>query len=277
MKAWVGTNEGGSLVDARRAAISILDHGFTVADGVFETLKVVDGTPFALSRHLRRLRRSVEAMQLPQPEDAWIRRAVDEVISGNEAMALGRLRITYSAGIAPLGSDRGDASATLAVAMASAVPWPMTTTAITVPWARNERSPIAGVKSTSYAENVIALRQAHALGASEALFANTRGELCEGSGTNVFVVVDGELLTPSLGSGCLAGITRELVLEWSPGKEGDLPMSVLAQADEVFLTSSTRDVHPVRVLDGRDLGEPGPITTEVAAIFRARAASDCDP
>ena len=277
MKAWVGTSEGGALLDAASASISILDHGFTVADGVFETLKVADGTPFALTRHLRRLGRSSQAMHLPEPDEGWIRRAVDEVVQGNEPIALGRLRITYTAGIAPLGSDRGDAPCTLAVALATTHPWPATTSAITVPWARNDRSPIVGVKSTSYAENVIALQHAHAKGASEALFANTRGDLCEGTGTNVFLVIDGELLTPSLGSGCLAGIPRELVLEWSGAREVNLPIDALARADEVFLTSSTRDVHPISTLDGRDLGDPGPITLEVAATFRARAASDCDP
>lgn len=276
MKAWVGTADQGGLVDAAGASVSILDHGFTVADGIFETLKVVEGNPFAFTRHLRRLARSAAAMELPQPDEEWIRRAVQEVLAGNPYLPLGRLRITYTAGIAPLGSDRGDASATLAVAIAPASPWPPTARAITVPWARNDRSPIVGVKSTSYAENVIALRQAHARGASEAIFGNTRGELCEGTGTNVFVVLDGQLLTPPLTSGCLAGITRELVLEWSAGKEQALPMEVLKQAEEVFLTSSTRDVQPVDTIDGRSLGEPGPITLEVSAAFRRQSSHRLD-
>ena len=84
-----------------------------------------------------------------------------------------------------------------------------------MPWVRNERSATAGLKTTSYAENVVALDRAHAEGGSEALFANTRGELCEGTGSNVVVVVDDELVTPPLSSGCLAGITRELLLEWA--------------------------------------------------------------
>lgn len=277
MKAWVGTVGEGGLVDAAGASVSILDHGFTVADGIFETLKVVDGIPFALTRHLRRLASSAAAMDLPQPNDGWIRHAVQEVLDGNPHLALGRLRITYTAGIAPLGSDRGDASATLAVAMAPATPWPPTASAITVPWARNERSPIVGVKSTSYAENVIALRQAHSRGASEAIFGNTRGELCEGTGTNVFVVLHGELLTPPLTSGCLAGITRELVLEWSAGKEQVLPLEVLERAEEVFLTSSTRDVQPVTTIDGRALGEPGPLTREVSVAFHRHATQGLDP
>lgn len=277
MKAWVGTAEHGQLLDDHVAAISILDHGFTVADGIFETLKVVDSVPFALTRHLRRLRRSAAAMDLTIPTDDVVRHAVLQVLDANDIGALGRMRITCTAGVAPLGSDRDDALTTLVIAMALAKPWPDTTSAVTVPWTRNERSAIAGVKSTSYAENVLALRRAHLAGASEAIFANTRGELCEGTGTNVFVVADGELLTPPLASGCLAGITRELVLEWSGAREETLPLEVLQIADEVFLTSSTRDVHPLARIDDRDLAAPGPMTAQVAAVFRAQSDADLDP
>ena len=83
-----------------------------------------------------------------------------------------------------------------------------------VPWVRNERSAVAGLKTTSYAENVVALAYAKERGAIEAVFANTRGELCEGTGSNVFVVRDGVVWTPPLDSGCLAGITRALAVEW---------------------------------------------------------------
>jgi len=277
MRAWVGTGGKGCLVDPQGPAISLLDHGFTVADGVFETLKVIDGVPFALTRHLRRLGRSAQAMHLPPPEESWVREAVGEVLADADPMAHGRLRITYTSGIAPLGSDRGDASPTLTVAVMASVPWPATTTAVTVPWTRNERSAITGVKSTSYAENVVALHRAHAQGASEALFADTRGRLSEGAGTNVFVVLSGELLTPSLACGCLAGITRELLLEWTTARECELPIEALGDAEEVFLTSSTRDVHPVTRIDARTFPGPGPITGDVRATFTSRAGADPDP
>jgi len=277
VKAWVATGEGGRLVGDADPAISVLDHGFTVADGIFETLKVVDGVPFALTRHLRRLCRSAEMMVLPPPDPDRVRFAIHQVLAANEPLERGRLRITYTAGIAPLGSDRGQAPPSLVVALAATTAWPSTTTAITVPWSRNERSPLVGVKSTSYAENVMALRFAHDRGGSEAVFADTRGRLSEGTGSNVFVVVDGELLTPSTSSGCLAGITRELVLEWSSAVERDLPIEVLAMAQEVFLTSSTRDVHPVARIDDCALVAPGPVTAEVAAAFRTRAKGDLDP
>ncbi len=259
MRTWVGNRSGGAIVDAADARVSVLDHGFTVADGVFETLKVTASGPFALTRHLRRLAASAQALGLVAPDDDVVRGAVAAVVSANEAeiAGLGRLRITYTGGVAPLGSDRGDAVPTLVVAMAAASPWPATTTVATVPWTRNEQSALAGVKSTSYAENVIALHRAHGMGASEAILANTRGELCEGTGTNVFVVVDGQVLTPPLSSGCLAGITRELVLEWFDATEQVLPLDVLTTADEVFLTSSTRNVHPVVKADDPGLARGG--------------------
>ena len=276
---WLGDREIGSIVPADEALVSVLDHGFTVADGVFETLKVAHGRPFALTRHLRRLARSAAALGLQAPDEGVVRDAVGEVIFANAPIMgnLGRLRITYTAGEAPLGSDRGDAAPTLVVAMAKSPAWPEATTCSTVPWVRNERSPITGVKSTSYAENVVALRYAHDRGASEAVMANTRDELCEGTGTNVFVVMDGRVLTPPLSSGCLAGITRELVIDWFGAVEETVPYGALDTADEVFLTSSTRDVHPVIRIDERTWDEPGTNSSRLREEFIAKSAVNDDP
>jgi branched-chain amino acid aminotransferase len=277
MRFWV-SHQGG-LVDADHARVSVLDHGFTVADGVFETLKVADGAAFALRRHLDRLERSAAAMGLPAPDRAQVVTAVHETVEANAPVlgALGRLRITYTAGDAPLGSDRGETGPTLVVAVSAMKPWPESAAVITVPWPRNERSPLAGVKSTSYAENVLALARAHDHGAGEALMPDTQGRLCEGTGSNVFLVLDGRLITPSLATGCLAGVTRDLVLEWSGAIEFDVPVSALEEAEEVFITSSTRDVQPVHRVDSRSLAAPGPVTTAVREDFLRRAGADVDP
>jgi branched-chain amino acid aminotransferase len=136
---------------------------------------------------------------------------------------------------------------------------------------------VAGLKTTSYAENVVALARAKEQGASEAIFANTAGRLCEGTGSNVFVVLAGRLVTPPLSSGCLAGVTRELVVEVAQVDEEDLPLAVLAEADEVFLTSSTRDVQGQHRVDDRRLDAPGPVTAEVARAFADLVARDLDP
>ncbi|WP_369267357.1 aminotransferase class IV [Streptomyces harbinensis] len=268
----------GELRDADSAKVSVFDHGLTVGDGVFETLKTENGRPFAMSRHLDRLATSAAGLGLPAPDRDTVRRACEAVMANTEPVPFGRLRITYTGGRSPLASDRGDAPPTLMIAHAPTPRRPDTTAVITVPWTRNERGALAGLKSTSYAENVIALARAHQQAASEALFANTTGALCEGTGTNVFVVLDGELHTPPLAAGCLAGITRALVIEWSGAKETELPMDVLHRADEVFLTSSTRDVQAVRRVDDRELpGAPGPVTAEALRVFRARSAADIDP
>lgn len=140
------------------------------------------------------------------------------------------------------------------------------------------------MKTTSYAENVVALARAAELGATEAVFANTVGSLCEGTGSNVFYVLDGELRTPSLASGCLAGITRALVLEWYGAREVDEPVAVLERAEEVFLTSTTRDVQAVDALRWvgepmrvRTLEAPGPITAEVSEAWRRGEARGMEP
>jgi branched-chain amino acid aminotransferase len=279
----------GHLVTADDAALSVLDHGFTVGDGVFESLKLVPGDgrlrPFALTRHLRRLRRSAAGLGLElDRSDDELRAAVDAVLAASSPGAAdsseppGRLRITVTGGASPLGSARGTAAPSVVIATGPGRRWAPTAAVVTVTWRRNEHSPVAGLKSTSYAENVVALREAHARGADEAVLANTAGNLCEGTGTNVFVGIGGRLLTPPLSSGCLPGITRELVIEVADVDERDVPLAALADADEAFLTSSTRDVQPIASVDGRPLPVcPGPLTTSAARAFAALAARTIDP
>lgn len=273
MDIWVG----GGLRTADEAVLSVLDHGLTVGDGVFETIKAVEGRPFALTRHLRRLARSAAGLGLPEPDLDEVRGACTAVLAANP-MPLGRLRVTYTGGPSPLGSERGDQGASLIVAVAEAHRPAPSTAVITVPWVRNERGALAGLKTTSYGENVVALAAARERGATEALFGNTVGRLCEGTGTNVFVVLDGELHTPPLASGCLAGITRALVVDWVGARETDLPLDVLEHADELFVTSSLRDVQGVHRVDDRELADaPGPVTAKALSVFTERAADDLDP
>ncbi|MDI5964650.1 aminodeoxychorismate lyase [Streptomyces sp. SL13] len=273
MMIWVN----GRLREAAEATVSALDHGLTVGDGVFETVKTVDGRPFALDRHVERLARSARGLGLPEPDAAEVRRAVAEITAGDPP-PLGRLRITFTGGVSPLGSERGREGPTLLVAHDRTTRRPDSAAVVTVPWTRNENGALTGLKTTSYGENVLALAHAHARDASEALFANTRGRLCEGTGSNVFVVIDGELLTPPLDSGCLAGITRRLVLEWTGAREADLPLKALREADEVFLTSTLRDVQAVhRIDDHEPPAAPGPVTTRAMTTFAERAAAEENP
>lgn len=274
MRAWVN----GHLLDAADApALSVLDHGLTVGDGAFETIKTVAGEPFALSRHLRRMTTSLTGLGIEPPPESVLRAGVEAVLAADDLAGDGRLRLTVTGGRSPLGSERGDDGPTVVVVSDDLGEWPATTAAATVPWPRNERGALAGLKTTSYAENVIALAYAHERGANEAVFANLRGQLCEGTGSNVFVVVDGELITPTLSSGCLAGITRQLVLEWCEVSERDLPLDVLQEADEVFLASTTRDVQGLHRIDERELDAPGPVTAQTAKVFAQRSQENVDP
>ena len=273
MRVWIN---GDLLPDPSSPAVGVTDHGLTVGDGVFEAIKVVDGRPFALTLHLERLVRSARGLGLPEVDVAAVRRGVAAVLADQD-LPLGRIRITVTGGPAPLGSGRGDHQPTLIVVVDSMGAWPETTAVATVPWPRNERGALAGLKTTSYAENVVALAHAAERGASEAVFANLAGHLCEGTGSNVFYVVDGELRTPTLASGCLAGISRALLLEWYGAREVDEPVGVLSTADEIFLVSTTRDVQAVVRCDDRELAGPGPVTAKCQEVWAAREAEDVDP
>jgi branched-chain amino acid aminotransferase len=273
MRVWVN---GRLLEDPDAPAVAANDHGLTVGDAVFETVRVADGQPFALTRHLARLARSAAGLGLPQLAADDVRRGVDAVLAGRR-LRVGKLRITYTGGVAPLGSARGKGPPTLAVVADTLDQPPATTSVVTVPWRRNERGALAGLKTTSYAENVVALAYAHERSATEAVFANTAGDLCEGTGTNVFYVVHGELRTPALTSGCLPGISRALLLEWYGASEVVETVDVLCRAEEIFLVSTTREVQAVTRCNDRDLEGPGPVTTKCRQVWAERAAQDIDP
>jgi branched-chain amino acid aminotransferase len=267
----------GGLADAAVARVSPFDHGLLTGDGVFESLRVSRSVPFAVRRHLERLARSAAGLRLPCPPAEVVRAAMGQVVAAN-GLEEGRLRVTVTAGPAPLGSDRADVEPTVIVAGGPLPAWPPAADVVVSPWPRNERSALAGLKTTSYGENVVALAHARDHGAGEAIFANLKGHLCEGTGTNVFVGVAGRLVTPPLSTGCLAGVTRELLLELVEAEEADLPVAALASADEAFLTSSTRDVQPVRAVDGRRLATcPGPLTVAAAGAFRDLLDGNLDP
>jgi branched-chain amino acid aminotransferase len=267
----------GQLVDPERATVSVFDHGMLVGDGIFETVKATNGEPFALTRHLARLARSAAGLGLPEPDQDALAQGTLEVLAAAPKWPLARVRITYTSGPGPLGSDRGNQGTTSIVIVDEQKPFPDTANVAVVPWPRNERGALSGVKSTSYGDNAKALLHAKQHGGGEAIFGNLAGNLCEGTGSNVFYVLDGELRTPTLESGCLAGITRALLLEWFGGREVDEPLDVLQRAEEVFLVSTTRDVQAVERVDERVLSAPGPVTGEAMATWAAKEREHLDP
>ncbi len=244
MRVWLN---GDLMADPTAGAVTVTDHGFTVGDGVFEAVKTLHGVPFAMTRHLARLERSAAGLGLPAPDLDAVRRGVEAVVDGAADDPMGRLRITFTAGPHPMGSGRGGGPPTLVVAYSALEPAPASTRVVTVPWTRNEHGA-------------------------------TAGHLCEGTGSNVFYVVDGELRTPSLASGCLAGVTRALVVEWCGAREVDEPLTeVLDRCSEAFLASTTRDVQAIARWDDRALPAPGPVTQACAETWRSREAETMDP
>lgn len=263
------------------ASLAIDDHSIITGDGAFETLLAVDQprrTAFAISRHLQRLHRSCDVLGFPiSHTDEDIRAAVDACVTA--APTAGIVRITVTSGRGPLGSTRGDGPGSVIVIAGGPEPsYPPGTAVAIFPHPRNERGVMAGVKTSSYAENVVALRYAHQRGASEAIFGNTRGQLCEGTGSNIFWTDGEQIHTPPLRSGCLAGVTRALLMEHLHCREADLPIGALSEVPEAFLTSTTRIVQSIaRVADTQLAIVDGPLTKAAAEVLADLMATNVDP
>jgi branched-chain amino acid aminotransferase len=278
VKVWLN----GDIVEEREARVSVSDHGLLVGDGVFETLRWYAGKPFALESHLERLEAGALALNLLTPPLKDLVGGAHAVVEANR-LTDARMRITLTSGAGPPGLARGGGPATAIVAALPLEPWPATATAITSKWRRDERSPLAGVKTISLVDHVMALAEARAAGVGEALLLNGRGELCEATTANVFCVRDGGVETPALGSGCLAGITRDNVLRLCArlrigAVATTLPGQVLHESEELFLTSSTREIQPLVAIDGRPVGngEPGRVTERLAEAYSEMVRSELE-
>ena len=266
-KVWID----GDLVDSSNAHVPALSVGVLTGTGVFESMKVVEGDAFALRRHLRRLGSSADLLGLKLPENNVLRDAVRAVLDATTDAT--RVRITVC------GAPAGTEAPTVLVHAEHTSPWAPTSHLVMSPWVRNERAASTGAKTTSYVDNVLAMRHAREAGADEAILCDTRGFLSEGTASNVFLAVDGRLCTPSLANGCLGGMTREMICEIVDVDEReDLTVENLRRADEVFVTSSTRDVHPVAAINGRPVSlVPGPLTVGAAHALTELQHSTLDP
>jgi branched-chain amino acid aminotransferase len=235
-------------------AVAPLDDAVLVGAGVFETIAIRGAQPRHRRRHLDRLHASAAIVGVAV-DRRTVDRGIDAVLARWEATD-GRLRVTVTAG---------------GTVIVAASPRPLigdVAVMVTVPWPRNERSPLAGAKSTSYLENTLAFAHASSRGANEALFLNTRGAVCEGSRSNVFAVRDGRVVTPPLSAGCLAGVTRALVIEYGGAVEDTLTVDDLLSADEAFLTSALRGAQPIATIDGTHIGSAvRPHTRRVARVL----------
>jgi branched-chain amino acid aminotransferase len=276
----------GALVPADQPLVPATDRGLLVGEGVFDTLRAVDGVPFALGRHLARLRASAEVLGIDVPwSDEELRAAVLAVVADRPGRARVRITVTGGDGSGGGGGGGGGGSSssghggrprTLVTAVALDRPAPSATLR-TSPWPVNERAPSVGAKTTSRVDLVLALADAKGHGADEAILVNTAGHLVECTGANLFVVDRGRLVTPALRSGCLPGTTRQLVLEVTDAAATDVRAEVLLEVEEAFLTSATRGVQPVAAIDGRPLATPGPLTQAARQAYDALVARTSDP
>ena len=279
----------GIVTPAEEARVSVLDNGFTFGDSVYETLRTYAGRPFEWGRHLRRLRASAGRLGFDIPLSNGDLLARLDAVLAPAANPESYIRIIVSRGLGDISYHFDTVKGpTVVIAVKPCVSYPE--------WHYTQGIPVSlvsvrrnhpqaldpAIKSSNLLNNVLALREAQARGAEEALLLNQRGEIAEGASTNVFIVRDGTVITPVLEAGILAGITREVVLEIAralslPVREDVLRPEDLMDADEAFLTSTTREVVPIRTVDGRPVGpgQPGPVTTRVLEAFRAYAPGHC--
>jgi len=277
----------GNVVPAGEARVSVLDNGFTFGDAVYETLRTYAGRPFHLDRHLERLRASASRLGFAPPfgDDVFARR-LDELLAraGNDESYI---RIILSRG-------EGDISyrfervkgPTLVMVVKPFEPPPERDYAEGIPVViasvrRNHpRALDPAIKSNNLLNNILAVREGQSRGATETILLNDGGEVAEGASSNVFVVKGGRVSTPPLAAGILSGITRRLVLDLCrdagiPAGEETLRVADLLAADEVFITSTTKEAAPVTRIDGKPVGsgKPGPVHRRILQAYREYARS----
>ena len=239
-------------------------HEVLTGQGVFETILVKEKTPQFLDLHLERLRHSSEILAIGISDSEVITGGIKQLLKSHHG-ALGRLRITLYRGV------------TSPQLMLSLVDIELSAAHVSVnisPWTRNENSAIVGVKSASYDENVVALDRAKATGFAETLFFNNAGELAEAATSNIVIVVDGEALTPPLNSGCLPGITRQVLLELGVMREVSIDAETLGRASAAALLSSIRGVQPIVRVGERQLNSLDEVLQHLTEVYATRALQD---
>jgi branched-chain amino acid aminotransferase len=281
----------GKLVAPEAATVSVYDRGFLYGDSVFEALRTYKGVPFALAEHMARLARSAERVLISMPitPEAFageVNAAVLARAAGEEAESYVRVVLTRGAG--PLGLDPDLARDPLRVILVEPLAAPPPAhyergIAVAIVAARRATDDTAaeGAKVANYLASLLALKEAKSKGAAEAILADGRGHVLEGATSNVFVVKAGRLATPPVSAGILAGITRSKVMALAEEAglrvdERTLLPEDLYSADEVFITSTVREILPVVAVDGRPVGQgrgPGGVTRALHRAFKDRVES----
>lgn len=277
----IAINVDGQLGSESDRLLSPLDQGFLFGASVYETVRTYDGSAFLPSRHLKRLRESAEALgiEIDSSDDELLRRLQETLdAAGNEESSI---RIVVTAGVGAMDYRRGSASKpTIVIIVRPLPPYPesLYREGATASFVSVMRATAGGlnprIKSSNLITNLMALRAAHEKGAYEALMLNPKGEVCEGSMSNVFFVKNNTLVTPPISSGILEGITRELVV--SIAHDGGLDLEEraffpdeLLHADEVFITASSRQIVPIVRVDDTQIadGRPGTATQKLMSLY----------
>jgi len=280
----------GDLIHLSQARLSPFDHGFLYGYGLFETMRAYNGSIFRLDRHLARLHRSAQTLAIAfQPDSFDLQKACYDILEANK-LAEARLRLTLSAGEGDMTPNPDTCNrVTVFIAARRLVPLPPESyqsgfRASLSSLRRNSQSPLSRLKSTCYLENVLARQEARAAGADEALMLNERGLVAEGSISNIFLVKGRLLLTPSVESGALPGITREVVLELAPSLgleaiEREVPLAELVEAEEAFLTNSILEIMPLTRFGDKPIGagKPGALTQRLMSTYQELVHKETHP
>jgi branched-chain amino acid aminotransferase len=278
----------GVIADAATAVVPAFDHGFLYGEGVYETLRTYGGEPFLFDRHMRRLRQSAALMALPVPySDEELLDAVRRTMAAHAGLRDAYIRILLTRGVGELTYNPAACPRPTLVIIVKPFQAPAERTftegirVALVDVRRNHPQALNPmIKSNNLLNNALAMQQALARSADEALMLNHDGEIAECSQSNFFVVRNGEALTAPLAAGLLPGITRQVVLELArdlgiPAREARLMPADLDTAAEAFITGTTREVTPVVAVDDRVIGtgRPGPVTLRLLEEFRRRAGA----
>ena len=280
----------GDIILHSQAKLSPFDHGFLYGYGLFETMRAYRGSIFRLERHLARLKQSAETLSIaPGLASLDLEKACYEVLQVNK-LAEARLRLSVSPGEGDITPNPTTCSG-ITVFIAARKLEPLSTQSyergfrtVLSPLRRNSQSPLSRLKSACYLDNVLARQAAKATGADEALLLNDQGTLAEGTSANIFLVNKGTLVTPSIESGVLPGVTREAVLELAhslgiEAADREVELEELVKAEEAFLTNSIIEIMPLTQFDDRPVGsgKPGALTKRLMAAYTDLVGKECQP
>jgi branched-chain amino acid aminotransferase len=289
----VVVNVNGTMADGASAAISVFDHGFLYGEGVYETIRTYNGEPFLFDRHMHRLRKSAAMIMLDVPlsDQEYLRRSIDTMAAAklgkqpDGRLAEAYIRILHTRGIGDLTYDPAATPTPSVVVIVKPLPvaaeeqFQKGVKVCMVDIIRNHpRSVNPLIKSNNLLNNALCMQEALRKGGVEGVFRNYKGDLSECSQSNLFIVKDGIVRTPSLDAGLLAGITRQFVFELGAAlgitvEEAALKDDDLFTADEAFFTSTTKDLMPIVQVDDRTIGRgvPGSVTQKLLGEYRRRA------